>query len=300
MHRRSHRDEGAQIGKQDRNVRQDHPVVVDESKDDRKSVVATVAADPRIRGVADHAIPTNADRRGGEMTAHDHRLVIAIDGPAAAGKTTVARMLADQLNILLFDTGALYRAITLAALRKNIDLQDVEALARLAVSSQIDLRPPSVEDGRSADVILDGEDITWEIRAPEVDANVSQVSAYPKVRNALLNIQRRIADGARVVLVGRDIGTVVTPHAGTKIYLNASAEERARRRYQDLRKQSVETDYGTVLEDLRERDFKDSSRVTAPLRPAEDAIIIDTDGLQVEDIVTQIERIASKQWETSA
>lgn len=274
--------------------------MVDESKDDRKSVVATVAADPRIRGVADHAIPTNADRRGGEMTAHDHRLVIAIDGPAAAGKTTVARMLADQLNILLFDTGALYRAITLAALRKNIDLQDVEALARLAVSSQIDLRPPSVEDGRSADVILDGEDITWEIRAPEVDANVSQVSAYPKVRNALLNIQRRIADGARVVLVGRDIGTVVTPHAGTKIYLNASAEERARRRYQDLRKQSVETDYGTVLEDLRERDFKDSSRVTAPLRPAEDAIIIDTDGLQVEDIVTQIERIASKQWETSA
>lgn len=230
------------------------------------------------------------------MTAHDHRMVIAIDGPAAAGKTTVARILADRLGILLFDTGALYRAVTLAALRRNMDLTDEKALKKLAKSSHIDLSAPSVPDGRSADVILDGEDVTWEIRSPEVDANVSQVAAYPKVRKALLEIQRRIADGSRVVMVGRDIGTVVTPDAGTKIYLNATAEERARRRYQDMRKQGADIDYVTVLNELRERDYKDSSRATAPLKAAGDALHIETDGLDVDDIVSQIERIAGERW----
>lgn len=280
-----------------------HPVAMHEIRDDHRNVAVIVADLPPSAVavlVAVHATQTNATLRGGEMTALDHRMVIAIDGPAAAGKTTVARVLADRLNILLFDTGALYRAITLAALRQKLNMSDDKALQDLAISSQIDLRAPSVQDGRSADVVLNGEDVTWEIRSPEVDAKVSQVAACPNVRNALLEIQRRIADGARVVMVGRDIGTVVTPHAGTKIYLNATAEERARRRFQELRKRAVDIDYLTVLNELRERDYKDSSRATAPLRAADDALHIDTDGLDVDDIVSQIERIARDRWGLAA
>jgi cytidylate kinase len=231
---------------------------------------------------------------------HDHRKVIAIDGPGAAGKTTVARHLADQLGILLFDTGALYRAVTLAALRSNADLNDEAAIARIAATSHIDLRPASAEDGRHADVLLDGEDVTWAVRAPEVDANVSQVAAWPAVREALLDVQRRIADGAKLVMVGRDIGTVVIPDAGTKIYLDASAEERARRRYHDLRIQGVDTDFISVLDDLRERDYKDSTRATAPLRASEDAIRIDTDGLSIDDIVVRIQRLVAERWGAAA
>lgn len=234
------------------------------------------------------------------MTDHDHQRVIAIDGPGAAGKSTVARYLADQLGILLFDTGALYRAVTLAALRQNLRLSDEAALARLAANAHIDLKPASVEDGRLADVFLDGEDITWQIRSPEVDANVSRVAAYPAVREALLAVQRKIADGSEVVMVGRDIGTVVTPDAGTKIYLDASVEERARRRYHDLRKQGVDTNFRSVMDDLRERDYKDSSRVTAPLRAADDAVLIDTDGLSVDEIVLRIERLVRDRWGDAA
>lgn len=230
------------------------------------------------------------------MGTLDHRKVIAIDGPAAAGKSTVARELADALGILLFDTGALYRAVTLAALRRDTDLGDEAALAALAGSCVIELRGATVEDGRLADVLLDGEDVTWAIRAPEVDANVSRVSAYPAVRTALLDMQRKIADGRRVVMVGRDIGTVVTPEAGTKIYLDASVEERARRRYHDMRNQGQDLDYISVLDDLRERDYKDATRATAPLKAADDAIRIKTDGLSVDEVVLQIERIVRERW----
>lgn len=231
---------------------------------------------------------------------HDHRKVIAIDGPGAAGKTTVARELADQLGILLFDTGALYRAVTLAAIRSGASLDDENAIAEIAATASIDLRPSSTEDGRAADVLLDGEDVTWAVRAPEIDANVSQVAAYPSVRTALLDVQRRIADGAKLVMVGRDIGTVVIPDAGTKIYLDASAEERARRRYQELRMQGVKTDYLSVLEDLRERDYKDSTRTTAPLRASSDAIRIVTDGLSVDEIVVRIRRLVQERWGAAA
>ena len=158
------------------------------------------------------------------------------------------------------------------------------------------LKPASVEDGRAADVVLDGEDVTWSIRQPDVDANVSKVAAYPSVREALLSVQRENADGSAVVMVGRDIGTVVTPEAGTKIYLDATAEERARRRYQDMRRQGESMDYISVLDELRERDYKDSTRATAPLRAADDAIRIKTDGLAVDEIVGQIERIVLERW----
>lgn len=230
------------------------------------------------------------------MGTLDHRRVIAIDGPAAAGKSTVARELADALDILLFDTGSLYRAVTLSALRTNMDLNDGAKLATLATESDIRLRPSSAEDGRLADVLLNGEDVTWEIRSPEVDANVSKVAAYAPVRTALLEIQRKIADGNEVVMVGRDIGTVVTPKAGTKVYLDATVEERARRRYHDLRKQGEDLDYVSVLDDLRERDYKDSTRATAPLKAADDAVRIKTDGLSVDEIVLQIERLVRQRW----
>lgn len=234
------------------------------------------------------------------MAKHDHRRVIAIDGPAAAGKSTVARELAEELDILLFDTGALYRAVTLKALRKQVDLEDEKALEKIARKAKIKLKAASIDDGRAADVILDGEDVTWTIRQPEVDANVSNVAAYPAVRETLLAVQRDNADGNAVVMVGRDIGTVVTPEAGTKIYLDASVEERARRRYQDMRRQREPMEYISVLQELRDRDFKDSTRVVAPLKAADDAIRIKTDGLDVEEIVGQIGRIVRERWEASA
>jgi cytidylate kinase len=250
----------------------------------------------REDGAAGHSVAIHARLEGETVGNLDHRKVIAIDGPAAAGKSTVARELADALGILLFDTGSLYRAVTYAALRSSTDLSDADALENLATSCAIELRPATVEDGRLADVVLDGEDVTWDIRSPEVDANVSRVAAYPQVRTALLDVQRKIADGNKVVMVGRDIGTVVTPEAGTKIYLDATVEERARRRYHDIRKLGEDMDYASVLDDLRERDYKDSTRATAPLKAADDAIRIKTDGLSVDDIVLHIERIARERW----
>lgn len=231
---------------------------------------------------------------------HRHRHVVAIDGPAAAGKSTVARLLAERLPALLFDTGSLYRALTLAALRAGIASEDAERLGDLARSVHIDLLPPSVADGRLADVRLDGEDVTWAIRDPGVDRAVSAVSGHPVVREALLDQQRRIAEGGPVVMVGRDIGTVVVPDAGVKIYLDASAEERARRRCEELAGRRLEPDYDAVLADIRARDASDSSRTTAPLRAAADAIRVGTDGRTIDDVAAIAERIVRERWSESS
>jgi CMP/dCMP kinase len=229
----------------------------------------------------------------------DHRQVIAVDGPGAAGKSTVANILAGRLGAMLFDTGALYRAVTLAAVRRGIPGHDVERLAALARTSRIEIRPASVNDGRQVDVLLDGEDVTWAIRTPEIDARVSEVSAHPRVRQELLAVQRQIADGARVVMVGRDIGTVVAPMAGTKVFLVASTEERARRRQRELKGRGVEATYEQVLADLEARDAFDSGRETAPLAPAADAVIVDTDGRSVDEIVMDIENLARTSWQAA-
>ncbi len=214
--------------------------------------------------------------------------IIAIDGPAASGKSTLARRLAKALGYLYFDTGVLYRAVTWAALQQGLALDDEAAMTALAESLPIDVRPPSQEDGRSNDVWVAGRDVTWAIRSPQVDAWVSVVAAHPGVRRALLETQRRIGRQGRVVMVGRDIGTVVLPEADLKIYLDASLEERARRRYAELQQRGASVTYDEVLARTRARDQMDASRATAPLRPAPDAVVIVTDGLTADQVFARV------------
>ena len=211
--------------------------------------------------------------------------IIAIDGPAASGKSTLGERLALHLGYLYFDTGVMYRAVTWAALSRLGQVDDEDAVSTLAEAVTIDIQPPSIADGRKTDILLDGEDITWEIRRPEVDSNVSRVSAYPRVRQAMTHQQRRIGQRGGVVMVGRDIGTVVFPDAELKIYLDASVEERARRRLREIQSRGEHGDYECILEALRKRDTYDSSRELAPLKPAEDAIILDTEGLSIDEVV---------------
>jgi len=217
--------------------------------------------------------------------------IIAIDGPAASGKSTVAERLAAELGYLYFDTGVMYRAVTLAALIQLQSVQDEALVSDLARRIRIDVMPPSASDGRLYDVLLDGEDVTWAIRQPEVDLNVSQVSAYPDVRTAMTDQQRRIGQRGKVVMVGRDIGTVVFPEAELKIYLDASVEERARRRYEEIKKRGQDSAFEDILEAMKRRDKMDSSRVVAPLRAAADAVIINTDGLDICEVVQRVRRL---------
>jgi CMP/dCMP kinase len=216
---------------------------------------------------------------------------IAIDGPAASGKSTIGKRLADDLGYLFFDTGVMYRAITWIALQRGLDVLDEKAVTHLAVKTPIDVAPISKMDGRACDVLVDGIDITWEVRRPEVDANVSVVSAYPGVRQALSQQQRRIGQRGRVVMVGRDIGTVVLPEADLKIYLDASAEERARRRYKEIIARGEEADFNEILLKVRARDRIDSTRAVAPLRPAEDAIIIDSDRMSADQVFARVREL---------
>lgn len=226
-----------------------------------------------------------------------HPAIIAIDGPAASGKSTVGYRLAALLDFLFFDTGVMYRAITWAALARGVAIDDEEAVAALAHSVTIDVRSPAPDqqDGRHTTVLIDGNDATWLIRTPEVDRNVSVVSAYPEVRRAMTARQREIArrygrgDAERpgIVLVGRDIGTVVVPDATLKLYVDASPEERARRRHCELAKQGKLIAYEEVLADLIRRDRIDSERTVAPLRLAADAIRLDNTAQSAEATLQQ-------------
>ena len=210
--------------------------------------------------------------------------IIAIDGPAASGKSTLGFRLAEFLGYLYFDTGLMYRAITWLALQRGIDMRDEAAVSRLAEDIPIEVAAPSFEDGRSCDIVVDGQDITWKIRHPEVDANVSIVAAYPGVREALTVQQRRIGLRGRVVMVGRDIGTVVLPEADVKIYLDASAGERARRRHEEILQRGETADFDDILSKVNKRDRIDSTRDVAPLKPADDAILIDSDKLDADQV----------------
>ena len=213
---------------------------------------------------------------------------IALDGPAAAGKSTVAALVAQQLGAVVFDTGILYRAVTLAAVEGDVSPEDQDSLARIAADLDVTVRPPTVDDGRKLDVLFRGRDVTWELRSREVDKILSQVAAQPAVREALLEPQRRIARSGRVVIVGRDIGTVVVPDADLKVYLEASIDERARRRYEELLPSENAQEYQQVLDGLNRRDRLDSERATAPLRPADDAIVIDSDHIPAAEVADRI------------
>jgi len=214
--------------------------------------------------------------------------VIAIDGPAASGKSTVAEKLARELGYLYLDTGVMYRAVTLAALRRLGGTDDEQAVSKIAEEVQIDFRPATVNDGRSGDILLDGEDVTWEVRSAEVEAHVSPVSAYRGVRVAMTEQQRRIGKQGCIIMVGRDIGTVVLPDAELKIYLDASVEERARRRHLELLARGKELSFEEVLSSMVNRDQIDSSRALAPLKPAEDAILIDSEGLSAAEVADRV------------
>jgi cytidylate kinase len=189
---------------------------------------------------------------------------------------------------LYFDTGVMYRAVTREALRRGIPISDETAVTSLAETISINVTPPTVDDGRQYDVLVDGRDVTWEIRQPDVDAHVSPVSAYAGVRRALTAQQRAIALRGQVVMVGRDIGTVVLPEAEFKIYLDASPEERARRRLSDKLALGCEIDYGTVLETIHQRDRIDSGREIAPLRRANDALYLNNDEMTLDEEVAYI------------
>jgi cytidylate kinase len=214
--------------------------------------------------------------------------IIALDGPAASGKSTVGRRLADALGYLFFDTGVMYRAVTWIALNHDMDLNDEAAITQMAESAEIDIRPPSQNDGRACDIVVNDKDITWDVRSGDVEASVSLVSAYAGVRTALSGQQRRIGLRGKVVMVGRDIGTVVLPEADLKVYMDASAEERARRRVKDITARGEQANYDEILKKMIERDRLDSTRAVAPLRPADDALVLDTDKLSEEEVFAKI------------
>jgi cytidylate kinase len=213
--------------------------------------------------------------------------IIAIDGPAASGKSTLGLRLADALNYLFFDTGVMYRAVTWLVLDRGVDVHDESAVTALAENVPIEVSPASVADGRTGDVLVEGKDITWDTRGRKVESDVSIVSAYPGVRKALSQQQRRIGLRGKIVMVGRDIGTVVLPEADLKIYLDASAEERARRRHHELIARGKNADYNEILAKVIERDRIDSTRDVAPLKAAEDAVVLDSDKLNADEVFEQ-------------
>ena len=214
-------------------------------------------------------------------------IAIAIDGPAGAGKSTIARRVAAELGFIYVDTGALYRTIALSMLRRGVDLRDAQKVKQALSGVVVDVCYS--EDGQH--VLLNGEDVSALIRTLEVSMSASVVSAIPDVRKFLFDLQLSLAEKNHVVMDGRDIGTVVLPQAQVKIFLTASPEERARRRFEELQAKGDPISYEQVLEDVRRRDEQDANRAVAPLKPAEDAVLLDTTGFELNDSVAALLKI---------
>lgn len=209
---------------------------------------------------------------------------VAIDGPAGAGKSSVAKAAAKELGFVYVDTGAIYRTIALYVLRQGVAPQDAAGVEGLL--PQIEIGMEYTDQGQK--MILNGEDVTGLIRTPEVSMTTSTCSAIPAVRAFLLQLQRDLAEKNNVLMDGRDIGTVVLPHAQLKVFLTASPQERARRRVLQLEESGRKADYEAILRDIQQRDYQDSHRETAPLRPAEDSVLVDTSGVTFEESVRRL------------
>ena len=210
---------------------------------------------------------------------------IAIDGPGGAGKSTLAKAVAKKLNILHVDTGAIYRTIGYAAFSRGLDAKDESQIAPLLKEIQIDM---AFDENSGQKMLLDGKDVSTEIRLPEISMYASNVSALPCVRAYLLEMQRDIARKRSVIMDGRDIGTVVLPDAGLKIFLSASAECRAQRRWRQLQEKGIQEPYADVLRELEQRDYDDTHRAIAPLKAAPDAVHIDTSELTLEQSIDAV------------
>ena len=218
-----------------------------------------------------------------------HNVTIAIDGPASSGKSTVARRIADDLGLIYVDTGAMYRALTFEALRKNVNIKDEGALLELLKYTEITLKKRNMAQS----VYLNDEDVTEDIRQNNVTNTVSIVAAHPLVREEMVTRQKKLAETNGVVMDGRDIGTVVLPDSDVKIFLVASVMERAERRHKENRSKGIFSDLEQLKKDIAERDYKDSTRDTSPLKQAEDAVRIDTTKLSIEEVVEKIKSLIS-------
>ncbi len=221
-------------------------------------------------------------------------LIVAIDGPSGAGKSTLSKALAKRTGYINIDTGAMYRSVALLASRQQIDVDDEEALRDLCAELSIEF----VREAEQERVIVNGEDVTQAIRTPEVSLLTSKVAACPAVRQALVGLQRQMGEAGGVVLEGRDIGTVVFPQAQVKFFLSATAEERGRRRYDELRTKGLEVDLQQTIAEVEARDAADSARELAPLKRADDAIDIDSTRMSIDEVLAEMLRIiAAKQRE---
>lgn len=209
---------------------------------------------------------------------------IAVDGPAGAGKSTIARAVAERMNLIYVDTGAMYRAMTLFMVREGVDLQDREAVARKCGEADITIR---YEDGVQV-VLLNGENVNPYLRTEEVGNKTSIVSVIPGVRKKLVELQKQLAAESDCIMDGRDIGTCVLPDADLKVYLTASSAVRAKRRYEELAAKGEDCDLEKIRADIEDRDYRDTHRETSPLRQAEDAVLVDSSQMTVEEVIRKI------------
>ncbi len=212
------------------------------------------------------------------------KLIIAIDGPAGSGKTTIAKKVAKALGYLHIDSGSMYRALTRKVIKEKIDLDNKAELLKVVKATRIDLKQV---DGKFI-VLLDGENVSDKLRTPEINKNINTIAAVPEIRRYLLEIQRKLGKDGGIVMEGRDIGTAIFPHADSKFYIDASIEERTRRRFKELSDSGKKVDLSKLEKSIRIRDEKDKTRDTNPLRIAEDAIVIDTTGLSINEVTQKI------------